>query len=103
MNAMPLSGKQARHLRALAHHLDPVVILGTCGISDAVVKKIVVELENHELIKVKVAENAGLSAKEAAPVLEERTGGQVAQVIGRIVVLYKRRAEEPTIVLPAAT
>ena len=100
---MPLSGKQARHLRALAHHLDPVVMLGNAGITDAVVKKIAFELENHELIKVKVGENAPVSAKEAAPILEERTGGQVAQVIGRIVVLYKQRAEKPVIVLPAAS
>lgn len=97
---MPLTGKAARHLRSLAHHLDPVVAIGTAGITDAVVKKIGVELENHELIKVKVGENAPLSAKETAPVLGERTGSDVAQVIGRIVVLYKRRAEKPAIVLP---
>lgn len=99
---MPLTGKQARHLRALAHHLDPVVLLGNAGITEAVVKKVAVELENHELIKVKVGENAPVSAKEAAPLLEEATGALVAQVIGRIVVLYKRRAEKPAIVLPEA-
>jgi RNA-binding protein len=95
-----MHGKAARHLRALAHHLDPVVQLGTAGLTDAVLKKVAVELENHELIKVKVGENAPMSAREAAPLLEERTGAQVAQVIGRIVVLYKARAEKPTIVLP---
>jgi len=97
---MPLTGKAARHLRSLTHHLDPIVAIGAAGITDAVVKKVGVELENHELIKVKVFENSPVSAKEAAPVLSERTGADVAQVIGRIVVLYKRRAEKPAIVLP---
>ncbi|MEZ4240052.1 MAG: YhbY family RNA-binding protein [Myxococcota bacterium] len=49
-----LTAKQARHLRALAHHLDPVVRVGAAGVSDAVVEKTVEELEIHELIKVRI-------------------------------------------------
>ena len=97
---MPLHGKQARHLRALAHPLKPVVIVGAGGLTEAVLSKVGAELENHELIKVKVSQGAPLKAKEAAALLEERTGGQVAQVIGKTVVLYRRRKEKPDIVLP---
>jgi RNA-binding protein len=99
---MPLTGKQARHLRALAHHLDPVVHVGAAGLTDAVAEKVATELDNHELIKVKVGQNSALGAREMAPLLAERTGSEVAQVIGRMVVLYKARAEKPTIVLPEA-
>ncbi len=98
---MPLKGKQARYLRSLAHHLKPVVMVGNAGLTDAVERKLDVELENHELIKVKVLEGAPLSAKEAAPLLEARLGAQVAQVIGRTVVLYRQREEDPEIVLPS--
>lgn len=97
---MPLSGKQARYLRALAHHLKPVVQVGQAGLSDALVAKVDAELEHHELIKIKVGQDAPISAKEAAPALEARTGGVVAQVIGRTVVLYRARSEDPDIVLP---
>lgn len=97
---MPLKGKQARYLRSLAHALKPVVMVGSAGLTDAVERKVDAELENHELIKVKVLEGAPLSAKEAAVLLEARLGALVAQVIGRTVVLYRQRAEDPEIVLP---
>lgn len=98
---MPLTGRQRRHLRALAHGLDPVVQVGSAGITNSVVAKTAVELEHHELIKVRVLD-APLSVKEAAPILAERTGSEVAQVIGKIAVLYRRRAKDPEIRLPAA-
>jgi len=97
---MSLHGKQVRHLRALAHHLKPVVQVGQAGLSDALVRKVDTELETHELIKIKVGQEAPVGAKEAAPLLAERTGGEVAQVIGRTIVLYRARAEDPDIVLP---
>lgn len=98
---MALTGKQNRHLRGLAHHLNPVVITGAGGVTDAVVKKVATELEHHELIKVKVNDGP-MSAKEAAPGLAERAGAELVQVIGHIVVLYKARAKKPTIRLPRA-
>ena len=52
---MPLTSKQARQLRGLAHHLQPVVLVGDKGVTEAVIDKVDVELENHELIKVRVA------------------------------------------------
>ena len=97
---MPLKGKQARYLRSLAHPLKPVVMVGSAGLTDAVERKVDAELENHELIKVKVLESAPLSAKEAAVLLEARLGALVAQVIGRTVVLYRQREEDPDIILP---
>ena len=84
----------------MAHHLKPVVQVGNGGVSEAVVAKVVFELENHELIKVKVAKEAPISADEGAVALAAATGSAVAQVIGRTVVLYRRRKEKPEIKLP---
>ena len=97
---MELTGKQKRALRALAHHLNPVVMVGTGGLSKAVVDKVETELENHELIKVKVSRDAPLNVKDAALDLNEHASAHVVQTIGRIVVLYKARKKKPTIVLP---
>ncbi|MCB9682359.1 MAG: ribosome assembly RNA-binding protein YhbY [Alphaproteobacteria bacterium] len=98
---MALTGRQRSYLRGLAHHLDPVVIAGAQGISEALVRKVTEELDNHELIKVKVNEGP-TPAKEAAAPLVAGTGAELVQVIGHIVVLYKRRAKDPEIVLPKA-
>ena len=99
---MELTGKQKRALRGLAHHLKPVVIVGTGGLSAAVVKKVQAELAHHELIKVKVSDDAPLKAKAAAEDLNDHTSAHIVQTIGRTVVLYKARKKDPSIVLPKA-
>jgi RNA-binding protein len=99
---MELTGKQKRALRALAHHLKPVVMVGTAGLSLSVVEKVNIELDNHELIKIKVSQDAPVTTKGAAEDLHEHTAACVVQTIGRIVVLYKGRKKEPTIILPKA-
>lgn len=95
-----LSGKQRRHLRALAHDLKPVVQVGKDGIDDGLVAAIAQALTDHELIKVKVGESAHLDRHEAAEDLAKRTSSEVAQVLGNTVLLYKPHPKDPKIVLP---
>jgi len=95
-----LTGKQRRHLRALGHHLDPVVQVGQDGVSDAVVGQADAQLDAHELIKVKIGESSPQDRHEAADTLAARTQAQVAQVLGRTVLLYRPRKDKPQIVLP---
>lgn len=92
-----MTGKQRRFLRALGHHLSPVVQIGHDGVSDALVKAAGEQLEAHELIKVKIGEG---DRHEAADLLAEKTGSEVAQVLGRTALLYRRRKDKPEIVLP---
>lgn len=95
-----LTPKQRRHLRGLAHALKPVVQLGKGGIDDGVLEAIETALLDHELIKVKVGENAGMERHEAAEQVAAKTRSEVAGVLGNIVILYKRHPKDPTIVLP---
>ena len=95
-----LTGKQRRHLRALGHHLDPVVQIGHEGVNDAVVRETDAQLNAHELIKVKVGESSPQQRHEAAEMLAARTQAQVAQILGRTALLYRRRKDEPKITLP---
>jgi RNA-binding protein len=97
-----LTGKQRRHLRALAHPLKPLVQVGKGGIDDGLVAAVDQALTDHELIKVKVDESAGMDRHEAAESLAAKTKSQVAQVLGNTVLLYRAHPEEPTIKLPAA-
>ncbi len=97
---MALSSKQTRHLRSLAHHLSPVVMVGDRGVTPAVIHKVDVELDNHELIKVRVAQDRE-GVRETAAALSSSARADVAQIIGKIVVLYRRRVKKPVIRLPA--
>ena len=96
-----LTGKQRRHLRALGQRLTATLNVGHEGVSEAVVAQAEAQLEAHELIKVRVSENAPDDRHATAAALAARTRAHLAQVIGRTALLYRRRRDEPTIVLPA--
>lgn len=97
---MPLTGKQRRHLRGLGHNLAPVAQVGKAGVSDAVVAAIDAALADHELVKIKLLESLDVDRDQAAAVLAERTHAEVAQVLGRTVLLYRADPDEPAIELP---
>ncbi|NVB77695.1 MAG: ribosome assembly RNA-binding protein YhbY [Kofleriaceae bacterium] len=97
-----LTGKQRRHLRALAHDLKPIVQVGKGGIDEGLIKAVDQALADHELIKVKVGENADLDRHEAADQLAAETHAEVAQVLGFTVLLYRPDPEDPKIELPKA-
>lgn len=86
---MALTGRQVRQLRSLAHHLDPVVMIGKGDISEGIVAQANDSLEAHELIKCSVLDSSMLTAREAAEDLAERCGAEVVQVIGRRFSLYR--------------
>jgi RNA-binding protein len=95
-----LGGKQRRHLRALGHHLSPVLHIGHEGVTQALVAQANAQLDAHELIKVKVSEASPLPRHEAAGQLASATHSELAQVLGRTFLLYKPRPRDPQIVLP---
>lgn len=96
-----LSGRQRRYLRGLGHHLEPVVLVGKEGLSEALVAATSAALEQHELVKVKLGESVAGDRHELAEALAAATGAELAQVLGRTMLLYRRREEEPAIELPS--
>jgi putative YhbY family RNA-binding protein len=89
--ALHLDPARRRALKARAHHLRPVVIIGDAGLTPAVLREIDRALSSHELIKVRVpgddrAARLALiasvcAALQAAPV----------QNIGKILVIFRPR------------
>lgn len=98
---MQLSGKQRRHLRALGHHLDPVVQVGKEGVSEGVIAAVAQALSTHELVKVRVLETCGEGRSAVAASLARACDAAVAGVIGRTLLLYRAHPERPRIELPA--
>lgn len=99
---MPLTPKQKKHLRSLAHELDPVVRIGKGRISDPVAAETVRSLEAHELIKVRIEAGAGSDRRDLAVELADLTGSELVGTIGKIAILYRERDEDPSIRLPRA-
>jgi RNA-binding protein len=97
-----LDGKQRRYLRSLGHHLSPVVQIGKDGVSAALVKATEIALEDHELIKVKLLEGAG-DRHQIAAALVEKCHAELAGVLGRTALVYRRRKKDPKIKLPRPT
>lgn len=97
-----LTGAQARYLRGLGHHLDPIVQIGKEGITDGLVKALKEALLAHELVKVRVLQEAPIDRKDAGPELAKLAACSLAQVLGRTLLLYKRHPNKPKIVLPRA-
>ncbi|HEY2037727.1 MAG TPA: YhbY family RNA-binding protein [Steroidobacteraceae bacterium] len=98
----PLSERQRRHLRGRAHELQPVVRLGTAGLTDAVARETDRALADHELIKIK-APGGDRDARDALfAELARRTGSSLVHRIGNVAVLYRPRPDLPRIVIPDA-
>lgn len=98
--ARALTSKQKSYLRGLAHHLEPVVKVGKDGLTEGVSAALIEALDQHELVKVRVLENAPLSRAEAAEPLALATGSYVVGGVGRIVILFRRNQDAAVIVLP---
>ncbi len=98
---MSLSGRQKRHLRALAHDLEPVVRMGKEGLSPSVVEAVDRALTDHELIKVRLPQVERDERKGLAEELERSAGAQAAGLTGRMLILYRRHPNKPKLRLPA--
>lgn len=96
---MALTGKQRRALRALGHGLTPVVQLGKGGLSSALVDAVDQALSDHELIKVKLLDTFDLDRHDAATQLAEKTKSEVAQVLGKTILLYRPDPDDPRIAI----
>jgi len=96
----PLTGAQRRHLRSLGHHLDPVVQIGKLGLTSSVVVAVEEALERHELVKVRVGTECPDDRHEIAERLAPTVKGQLAQVLGRTMLIYRRHPREAKIQLP---
>jgi RNA-binding protein len=93
---MSLNNQQIRKLRALAHHLKPVIMVGDKGITENLLKELHRALETHELLKVTIAGADKATRLEMTQALCEASQAEIVQIIGRISILY-RKSKEPKI------
>ena len=89
-----LSSSRRSELRAQAHKLKPVVLIGDKGLTENVLAEVDRALKAHELIKVKAAsDNRELRSGWLANICAT-LGAEPVQEIGKILVVYRANPEE---------
>ncbi|WP_286232771.1 ribosome assembly RNA-binding protein YhbY [Thalassotalea sediminis] len=96
---MSLNKKQIQYLKGEAHSLKPVVLLGSNGLTEAVIAEIDYALNHHELIKVKIPTDDREVKGLIVDAICQETNAIKVQVIGKTLVLY-RQSDEKKIHIP---
>ena len=91
---LKLNSEQRSQLRSLAHSLDPVVMFGDAGLTDAVLKEIDVSLNAHELIKIRVFGDDRQARLDMLESICEQMEAAPIQHIGKLLVIYRPKKEE---------
>jgi RNA-binding protein len=97
---MSLPKHHQTYLRGLAHHLDPVIMIGQHGLTDNVIKELNNALNHHELVKIKISVGEREDRAEIIVQLCEQTTAEKVQSIGKTVTLFRRNLKAPKIELP---
>ena len=92
---LEITSSQRRALKTRAHHIAPVVIIGDAGLTAAVQREIAVHLKSHELIKVRVAGDDREARAAMMGAICAEHGAASVQHIGKILVIYRPKLDEP--------
>jgi len=87
-----LKGSERKYLRAQAHHLKPIVIIGVKGVTEQLLDSVDTALKDHELIKVKFAEFKE-SKKELSEEIAKATESEQVGLIGNIAIFYRQQSD----------
>lgn len=96
-----MTSKQRAYLKGLAMKEQAILNIGKNSLTPEFTVSVDEALEKRELIKISVLQNCLDDPKELARQISERTHSQVVQVIGKKIVLYRAKKENPIICLPA--
>jgi RNA-binding protein len=87
------SKPDVKQLRAIGHKLKPVVTVAGNGLTDTVIAEIDRALNDHELIKIKLAVGDRSAKATISEELCQRTRSQVVQSIGNVILVLRRSKE----------
>ena len=94
-----ITSKQRAYLRSLSQNLETIFQIGKGGITEEICTQIENALEARELIKARVLDNSGYTAKEAAQIIAEAIDCDVVSCVGSRFVLYKESKKKKRIEL----
>lgn len=88
-DTMSLSQAQKKAFRSIGHHLNPVVTVSENGLSEGVMAELERALNDHELIKIKIAVGERETRRQAVEELAAGSRAEVVQIIGKMALLYR--------------
>ena len=94
MPHIQLTPAQRKEQRSLAHHLDPVVMVGSDGLTAAVKKETGAALDAHGLIKIRVLSDDRVARETIFHTLADELNAAPVQHIGKLLVLWRPMAEK---------
>lgn len=94
MPQIVLTPSERKVHRAAAHDLNPVVLIGTAGLTDAVVRETDAALNAHGLIKVRMSEDDRAAREQALQALADQLNAAPIQHIGKLLVLWRPMPEK---------
>lgn len=94
MAELIMSAKERQQLKGEAHKLNPVVLMGAEGLTDAVVQEVDRALAAHGLIKVRAPGDDRAQREQIFADLAERLSAARVQAIGKILVLFRPLPED---------
>jgi len=89
-----MDSAERKALKARAHKLDPVVQIGSKGVTDEVIAEIDCALKAHELIKVRAGSLDRDQRDQALVSIIEKTKAEPVQQVGKVFVLFRKNSDE---------
>ncbi|WP_051919407.1 ribosome assembly RNA-binding protein YhbY [Basilea psittacipulmonis] len=96
MPILEIDSKKRSELKATAHSLKPVVLIGDAGLTPSVLKEVDTNLTAHGLIKVRVAGDEREARIEILNEICESLSAAKVALLGKILILYRPKPEKQT-------
>jgi RNA-binding protein len=90
---LELSVLQRKNLKARAHPLKPIVMVGNAGLTPSVLNEIALALKNHELVKIRVMNDDRAARAAMLQEICEQLNAAPVQHIGKILLVYQPQPE----------
>ncbi len=88
-----MNSARKKQLKAQAHSLKPVIIVGQSGLTESVLNEIEITLDTHELIKIKIRAEK-LQRNKIRDQIVTDTQSELIQTIGQIIVVYRKNPDK---------
>jgi len=85
---------EKKQLRAQAHTLKPLILIGQSGLTEAVKAEIQLALDQHELIKIKIRSSNRELRLQISEDICLATSATLIQSIGQIIVIYRKNSKK---------
>ena len=88
-----MTSARKKQLKAQAHSLKPIIIIGQSGLTESVLTEIDKTLDTHELIKIKIRAERE-DRKQISQQIIDVSQAELIQSIGQIIAVYRKNHDK---------